>query len=210
MRKLFAVSTNYLEKMNELYLATERQFLEFNEIVPFATNNWNVNSPRLYFILLTTCGQIESVMERTCKILRMFNTNDDFPALHKKLNSNGVLELQKVALIKTQMEISPFFKNYKDHFWWISHNKAKHDLPSGLKQGTIKNVIYALASLYSLHNILSHVPTEKKKVILESKYWQTHKPVQVSITNQPRYYDERKSKLFISYSNFHNWWMRGL
>ena len=55
----------YMTDMQELYRFTERQFLEFDEIVPMRLNrNGDTVSPRLYFLLMTICGQVESITGR--------------------------------------------------------------------------------------------------------------------------------------------------
>lgn len=195
----------YQNKMREIYRATEDQFLEFSEIVPFETNEWSVNSPRLYFLLLTICGQVESLMKKICSEVKIEPEKEDFPNYYKILNKDNVLGLQKLVLTQIDQPIKPFNENNPEHFWWISHNKAKHDLPGGILYGTIKNVIYALGGLFTLHDILSKMPYENKEQILTSKYWATQVPIIVasSMLGRERYYNPSFSKLFISHSHFY-------
>jgi len=199
------ISNEYISKMREIYQATERQFLEFNEVVPFETNEWSVNSPKLYFILLTTCGQIESLMKKISNNLNIKLEKEDFPNYYEKINQKKVLSKQTIVLIKTEKIIHPFFEDSSDHFWWISHNKAKHELPEGILHGTINNVIHALAALFALHNVIGHIPVENPTMILESKYWETHEPIRVSetLTRPRRYYNPGDSKLFISHTHYY-------
>jgi len=195
----------FQKKMREIYRATEDQFLEFNEIVPLETNDWSVNSPRLYFLLLTICGQVESLMKKICAEVKIKPEKEDFPNYYNLINKNNVLGTQKLVLIKTDQSLNPFNENDPEHFWWISHNKAKHELPEGILHGTIKNVIYALGGLFVLHEIISKIPNEEKERILVSKYWETHKPITVaaSILEPERYYNQGFSKLFISHTHYY-------
>lgn len=56
------LDSKYLEGMRELYLDSEKQFIEFSETVPYIDNSWYIHSPRLYSLLLAVCDQIESLM----------------------------------------------------------------------------------------------------------------------------------------------------
>ncbi|GFN40005.1 MAG: conserved hypothetical protein [Marine Group I thaumarchaeote] len=192
-------------KMKEIYRATEDQFLEFSEIVPFETNDWSVNSPRLYFLLLTICGQVESLMKKICDEVNIEPKIHGFPHYYKIINKDKILGIQKIVLIKTNQSLNTFNENDPEHFWWISHNKAKHELPEGILYGTIKNVIYALGGLFTLHEILSKIPFEDKQRILVLKYWETHKPITVaeSRLEPEKYYNQSFSKLFISHTHYY-------
>jgi len=199
------VTLDYIHKMKDLYHATETQLLEFDEIVPMRTNSWNVNSPRLYFLLLTTCGQIEAISKKITKELRLYKKGDDFKQTFNKLNTNKILEIQSVELKFSGKTIKPFSNKHEGNFWWLSHNKAKHELPEGMKYGNIKNVVYALSALFCLMHILEKIPSKEKKVILEYQYWKEHKPVKIPATlrRPSSYYDQEFSKLFASNVNFY-------
>lgn len=199
-------SLEYNQKMREIYLNTEKQFLEFNEWVPFETNDWEINSTRLYFILITTCGQIEALMKKICEELKISPKEENFAGWYEALNHDRVLYFQQVSVIRTNDTIKPFNENNSNHFWWKNHNKAKHELPEGILHGTIKNVIYALAALNGLHKILTNIPYDEPKIkLLESKYWMNHTPITVAegISEQDRYHSPRDSEIFLNNSQYY-------
>ncbi len=199
------LDSKYLEGMRELYLDSEKQFIEFSETVPYIDNSWYIHSPRLYSLLLAVCGQIESLMVKMCKNFDFELERGDFPECYRTLNQKGVLGIQKVKLIKTNRVLKPFFDNYPYHFWWLAHNEAKHNLPLGIQQGTIGNVIITLAALFSLHNFAIHIPHDNPQQILDVKYWMENQPITVatSIAEPERYYNPSKSKLFLPITTYY-------
>ena len=199
------LDSKYLEGMRELYSDSEKQFIEFSETVPYIDNSWYIHSPRLYSLLLTVCGQIESLMVKTCENFGFELKKKDFPECYNKLNQKGVLGIQKVKLIKNDRVLKPFFDINPYHFWWLSHNVAKHNLPLGIQQGTIGNVIIALAALFSLHNLAKHIPHDNPQQILDVKCWMENQPITVtaSISEPERYYNPGKSKLFLPITNYY-------
>ena len=177
----------YLDMMG-LYRYTERQFLEFDEIVPMITNQHSINSPKLYFLLLTTCGQIESVMNKICENLYGISEEEfKFYKSYKKLNENKVLDHLSVKVMKTNCICRPFvdtsrpFSKPGSFFskprhkleinWWESYNDAKHKIPTGMKHGTISNTVSALAALYLLLNFFISIPSKESKSILKLDRW---------------------------------------
>jgi hypothetical protein len=166
-----------LEKMQEQYIHTEKEFIEVSHIIPIE-NNPKTFSPRLYNILLTTCGQIEGMMKLICKNLSITGTqNADFPKLYKKLNRQGTLRNQAVFFIKNYKTITPFkFRSTRDRkvpLWWRNYNKSKHSLPDGFMQGNLTNTINALSALYSLHYIGYLAGIETEIDLLNKKHWFT-------------------------------------
>ena len=184
----------YSQRMMDLYMYTERQFLEFDEIVPMMTNEHTVNSPKLYFTLLTTCGQIESVMNKIYYILygyipKKFN----FYEYYKKLNESKVLEQLSVKVMKTESTCTPF----SDVSWWHSHNEAKHEMPVGIKQGTISNTVSALAALYLLLDFFNSIPPREPQSILNPIRWfQNRKPIYKPIY-PPNVVEDKHSDMFL-------------
>lgn len=166
-----------LEKLQNLYLHTERQFLEISRIIPL-DNSSKTYSPDLYAILLTTCGQIESIMRILRKKLGLGGSQrDDFPTHFRSLNQNSLLKSQIVYFI-------PKSKKFKNHIkpfvltpgkttpsWWNKYNKSKHDLPQGLLEGNIENTVKSLAGLYSLHYIAYLAITEQSSDIFNPSNW---------------------------------------
>lgn len=166
-----------LEKMQDFYLFTESQFKKITQIIPL-DNNSKTYSPELYNILLSTCGQVESMMRLIRQKLKLGGTvSDSFRQHYKKLNNKSFLKSQVVYFI-------PRVKKYRNHIrpfvirpsketptWWKNYNQSKHNLPIGIKQGNIDNTIKALAALYSLHYIgflTQHASTED---LFKRKHW---------------------------------------
>ena len=158
---------DYHQRMMNLFRSTERQFLEFDEIVPMTTNEHTVNSPKLYFTLLTTCGQIESVMNEICKTLYGPDKKYNFPDSYEKLNEDKVLDNISIQVIKTR----DIYKPFSDISWWKAYNKAKHELPKGIEHSTISNVISALGALYLLLHFVGSIPLEEPQSILKLERW---------------------------------------
>ncbi len=57
-----------IERTHEIYLDTERQFVELSYIIPLE-NNPETYSPRLYSILQMACGQAENLLRMLCEVL---------------------------------------------------------------------------------------------------------------------------------------------
>jgi hypothetical protein len=139
--------------MRYLYLSTEKQLIEFSEIVPFYKNEWDVYSPRLYSILQFVCSQVESMIKRIADEMDVISKKQKtILPYYQKLNKNGLLEKQTIMLIPAWKIIRPF--NGKSlPSWWLAYNQTKHQIPQGVMSGTIENTVNAMAGLYCLHNI---------------------------------------------------------
>ena len=138
--------TTYITEMQYLYQSTEGEFLEFDKIVPMRFNpTMNAVSPKLYFLLMTICGQIESIVIHICKDLGMYKKNEKFVACYKKLlEKSDIIEKQSVELAATRQIIKPFVKtNTGTPSWWTSYNKVKHTIPKGIEHATVENTIDA-------------------------------------------------------------------
>lgn len=161
-----------LKQMRDIFEDTEKQFIEFTSIVPI-DNPSETYSTRLYALLHNICGQIESLMKIYCTEMKLKYTSKNFPSYFQALNSNKMLENQKVLLIKTKSVINPFCPKDQSTEWWQSYNDTKHQLPQGLKQGNLGNTISALAGLYILHSMKKYfdwgIPFEK---LLNSNNWE--------------------------------------
>ena len=196
--------------MLELYQFSERQFLEFDEIVPMRLNkNRNVVSPKLYFLLMTICGQVESLMKSTCKKLDMYNPKDNFPKRYSKLcQGQNVMKKQSVQTVTTREIIKPFAKTGNNTPpWWNSYNQVKHEVPKGLKDATMKNTIHALGGLYLLLNFYKSTHTKRPKDALDPQYWLhdiTARQTGLEIPRKCGYVPDKdySSNLFILKSHF--------
>ena len=107
-------SAKYMADMQELYRFTERQFLEFDEIVPMRLNKeGNVVSPKLYFLLMAVCGQVESVTRHICKELGIpVKKNDGFGTLYNKLRGKfSLIKEQSVQIVMNPRCDPPLWRN---------------------------------------------------------------------------------------------------
>ena len=148
--------------------------MEFDKIVPMRLNKeMSAVSPKLYFLLMTICGQIESVVIHICKDLNMYNDKGGFSACYKNLcEKSDVIEKQSVQIVTTREIIRPFGKTENGTpSWWASYNKVKHTIPEGIEHATVKNTVYALGGLYLLLNIYKLIHDRRPKDILDRKCW---------------------------------------
>jgi len=157
--------------MKQLYLSTERQFLEFNEIIPYTSNhpdNWNkIHSPMLVNIVLSACPQIEKMLKILSNELKLKPENEGksiFDYL-KPLDKKGLLKEQFVGMSNLgnpNILLQPFLKDSNSKLeWWYGYNQIKHDIIEGVRFGTLKNTINALAGLSILHHIAYALKTLK-------------------------------------------------
>ena len=197
----------YMTDMQELYRFTERQFLEFDEIVPMRLNRkGDTVSPKLYFLLMTICGQVESVTGRICKSLDIRAESDTFSALYKKLCEEfSTTKEQSVQTVMTREVIRPFGETENDTpSWWTSYNKVKHDIPKGIERATVRHTIHALGGLYLLLNFYQSIPCNNPKDILDAENWFSGNPTPRLPSNRFGYVPDvdYKSSLFILKSHF--------
>jgi len=116
---------NTVNDMIELHKELEKEFLAFNEIVPYNHNlaGAGVYSPRLYSIFQTSCVQVISMMQHIVNELKGLKTKtrqESFEEYYKFLNKNGMLALQIVSpKRKFNKIITPFqLKKYSVPDWW--------------------------------------------------------------------------------------------
>ena len=201
-------SAKYMTDMQELYRFTERQFLEFDEIVPMRLNKeGNVVSPKLYFLLMAVCGQVESVTRHICKELGIpVKKNDGFSTLYNKLCGKfSLIKEQSVQIVMTRDVIRPFGETEKDiPSWWTSYNNVKHKIPEGMEHATARQTIYALGGLYLLMNLYQSLPRNPKDVLNVDNWFFGNNPMQRLPSNRFGHVPDvdYKSGLFILKSHF--------
>ncbi len=164
----------YMTDMQELYRLTEKQFLEFDEIVPMRLNRkGDTVSPKLYFLLMTICGQVESITGHICKYFDIRADSDMFGPLYKKLcEKSSAIEKQSVQVVMTRDVLRPFGKTENDiPSWWTSYNKVKHDIPEGMERATVRHTVQALGGLYLLLNFYQSIPRIEPKDMLDAENW---------------------------------------
>lgn len=197
----------YMTDMHELYRLTEKQFLEFDEIVPMRLNKkGNTVSPKLYFLLMTICGQVESLTGRICKHFDIWAEKDMFGAHYKKLREeSSAIEKQSVQVVMTREILCPFGETKTDTpSWWTSYNKIKHEIPEGLERATVRHTVNALGGLYLLLNFYQSIPHRNSKDILDAKNWFSSNLMPKLSSTRLGYVPDRdyRSELFVLKSHF--------
>jgi len=189
--------------MLNFYYYTEKQFKEFVDIVPLI-NSPITYSPILYNVLQSSCGQIENLLRLLCdKFELKYSDNEKkFPTYYKLLNNGGVLERQKITLLKVSGETEPFKidSNSKTPSWWHGYNDTKHNLPEGFQEGNLGNVTNAITGLYALHCFVYYAQFSSSSDILKKSNWydidplltNEGEPIKTALDNLP------KSDLFYS------------
>jgi hypothetical protein len=167
--------------MRDLHRDLEKQFLSFDELVPYNHNPDDVYSPRLYSILQGTCAQVISLMQNIVAELNSKNISSLWQAKFKDyydfLNIKGVLSLQVVSPKKKFDKImTPFALNkYPVPDWWNDYNTTKHELPSGAYVGIMGNVLNALGALAILHDIADLVMKNRTlSTLLDGNKWKVY------------------------------------
>lgn len=170
--------------MIELHKELEKEFLAFNEIVPYNHNlaGAGVYSPRLFSIFQTSCVQVISMMQHIVDELNGLKTKatkarqKSFEEYYKFLNKNGMLSLQIVSpKRKFDKIIAPFqLKKHSVPDWWDDYNTSKHSLPSGalVRMG---NVLHALGGLAILHDIAELTwKSNTPNLLLDGSKWRIY------------------------------------
>lgn len=137
-----------LRQLFEIYLATERQFLEFDQLVPHDRNPPGVYSPVLYNVLQSAGSQTDGLMKVLCKEMELKPTSDNFPARYDVMNVGRLLPFLKVLTRRSLRVILPF--DAKPPAWWAAYNDSKHELPSGLTSVNLEKTMTALGGVYCL------------------------------------------------------------
>jgi hypothetical protein len=165
-----------LNKMHDFYIDTEKRFIDLIRIIPL-DNDPKTYSPILYDILQSTCSQAENLMRLICDKIELKYYGNHFPDYYKPLNSNGMLEIQEVILMKTNTSYKPFNIGSGENvpFWWTGYNSTKHRLPDGFKDGNIVNTTNALASVYLLHCIANYANYYRK--LIDKRNWYSVQPI---------------------------------
>lgn len=141
-----------LPEMEPFYRDAERQFLEFNEIIPIEKNpTTEIYSPRFFNMIHTFGSQIDSMLQILLKDLGIKPKSRSFPDYYDALNVNGMLSYQKVRCTLDRSVVQPFKDPKPD--WWNKYNKAKHELPFGPEAIRLNHIVDMLAGLYVLNDL---------------------------------------------------------
>lgn len=166
-----------LVAMRNLHADVEKQFVSFNDIVPYRHNLRNIYSPKLYSILQAASAQIIGMMHI---LYNQYNPREkrqnEFPFYFKALNKNQLLTIQKISPKEQYDSILQPFQitgHEKTPRWWQEYNDTKHDLPTGAYRAKMKNVLHALGALAILHDfgdlLMRHADPKK---LFDNTRWQ--------------------------------------
>lgn len=164
-----------LYRLGELHLDSERQFMTFNELIPYHRNFHvidQINSPRLIPILQSVCNMVEALMKNLRKKLNITG-GGNFDEVLSDLDKNGMLSVQRVAL-KENLEILTPFTYQKGHSpaWWQAYNATKHHLPIGASCATVGHTLNALGALYVLIHLTKFwIKTRHPNPMLNGSNW---------------------------------------
>lgn len=141
----------YKDAMNaflDLYMTTEKQFIDFDEIVPHDHNPDTVYSPGLYSILQSSGSQVDGLFRVIVHELGLSPKAMNFPKFYDALNSKGLLTTLKVVTRRSHRTLHPFTTNRPD--WWKAYNDSKHNLPEGLYEVNLGRTLDALGGVFLL------------------------------------------------------------
>ena len=190
-----------LRSMKEIYLDIERQLKELSYVIPL-NNQLDTYSPRFYSILQYTCAQVHSMLKMISKELDIKIKSDKFPEYYEALNKDGMLNKQQIFVIERKQMINPFEQGKKPD-WWIGYNSTKHGLPEGVKDGTLGNVINALAATFILYYIADRRNRlGKDHRIIEGKRWSRIKFADAMLDNKELMRMSRSSEFFSKFVAF--------
>ncbi len=188
----------YKDAMNvflDLYMTTERQFIDFDEIVPHDRNPDNVYSPRLYSILQSSGSQVDGLFRAIVHEMSLCAKTENVPGFYDALNSKGLLPNLKVLTRRSHRRLQPFTTNPPD--WWKAYNYSKHNLPEGLYEVNLGRTLDALGGVFILlyiglaclgrttlgTNVINR--TDFPDWILDATLWQDFEQSLLSTPDQP-------------------------
>ena len=141
-----------LLEMEPFYRDAERQFLEFNEIIPIDKNpKTEIYSPRFFSMIYPLGAQVDAMLQILLKDLGITPKIKNFPEYYDALNTGKALSFQKVQCLLDRSTIQPFEKSRPE--WWAMYNKAKHELPFGIESIRLSHILDLLAGLYVLNDL---------------------------------------------------------
>ncbi|MBU2875938.1 hypothetical protein [Marinobacter salexigens] len=138
-------------------MALEDSLTSLSRYVEFSYDNFNSYSIEMVRILLSAGSEVDVVLKDICKILepsRKVKNISDYRDLisSKSLCFDGRL----VHIPRFGLDFEPWsdWSSKEPLFWWRSYNKVKHQRSSSYSEGNLKNVLYAMAALFSANVVL--------------------------------------------------------
>jgi len=194
-------------KLVDYYFYLESSFIDISMIIPLE-NPPKTFSPRLYEILQSTCSQVESLSKIISDKLELNPAEQTFPYIYEIMNSEGLLDMQRVDLYKLPggRAMEPLKKTGRySTKWWDEYNETKHHLPDGYRAGNIENVTTAIAGLYVFH-VMTYYLQFSEGNFLNKNYWSTVTSIPFNPDNREVFhgiaYHGPGSKIFLPLTHF--------
>ena len=160
-----------LQSLKRLHRDSEKQLLEFNDIIPYEHNPNNLYSPILVNLLLQVGPQVENVTDLLVRDLDLKPDGNGVPSRIREINKSGVLSGFRTYFLAHDTQFTPFTQELE---WWDIYNKTKHDLAKSqfeITYGSVMNSMAALASLHRLADAATHCNKEVKMHVSNKEYW---------------------------------------
>lgn len=198
--KLLEAYSQRIDEMHTFYVDAERQFIEFNEIVPYVKNDDDVYSPRLFSLLQYIHSQIDGTLKILAGLLAI-EVKNKFDHYMRELNGFNMLTVQQIKLREGGKIFKPFeLDSNHTTAWRTANNKAKHAMPEGAyfaKYGCVVNSLAALAILHEI--IIKAQDLNLRPYILNEKNWYVNN-YELFIPDTNMFYESRfcqtRSKIF--------------
>ncbi|AIF84156.1 hypothetical protein NTE_02101 [Candidatus Nitrososphaera evergladensis SR1] len=168
-----------IELMQRMYLEAERQFVEFNFIVPYVDNDDQVYSPRLVSLLQVIGSQIDGILKILAGLLSIDvkrvtkKKQPAFTDYTQVIDRHGLLSVQQIRFKENGKVLTPFkFDSSHTTDWRKALNDTKHELPKGAYSGQYGHVVNSIAALAILHELVNTATHDDfRPYILNSKNW---------------------------------------
>lgn len=161
--------TNFLKNYWELFINIENYFIKTFKYVSLDEENFNTFSNEYIKLLLFICSEVDVIFKTILgekNITLSKECMDEYTSKRTFIYQDFDNLLVKVAMKSLNYYIQPWKNYYLNNYldWWKSYNKCKHERTSvveianvkkeAYKFANLKNVLLALASLYTLEIIL--------------------------------------------------------
>jgi hypothetical protein len=154
--------TTFIRHYCANYKILENEVVKSSAYVSVEPTNYATFSANFIFLLLSICSEIDSVAGEYCKIISpasdnvggIINKIELIISKHPNLRNTRIVTKEPFE----KQSFVPFVKLEKDSSsWWSDYNKIKHNRTEkdvndryNYQRANLKNVLYAIASLYIL------------------------------------------------------------
>lgn len=156
------------------YELLETDFRNSIRYVSLDKKNYSTFSVEYARLLQAICSEIDVLFKELCFCLNKIGNNiRDYADILLENNQMIPNQIIYLKMYHRDFEICPF-KNWEKGnapTWWISYNKIKHHRKENMQKANQKNVLYALAGLFLLENILlKHIMLNNKETFYCADY----------------------------------------